>query len=87
MTALINQAVAQAVAAHRAGALSGDVAIIVIGLLVLLLVERVVIDAYGSHHATRLAAWERAVDVFAAPLLVAFGLLVLLHLASLLGLI
>jgi len=82
MTATVTTATIHSILDSANGPLSNGLGIIVILLLAVLLVERVLIEAYLARSGNR---WLRVFDIAIIPLLILLGLLVGLRFASLLG--
>jgi hypothetical protein len=84
MTAAVTTATVQSILASANGPLSNGIGVIVVMLLLGLLVERVILEAYLGGSKTRSL---RIFDIAVVPLLILLCLLVGLRFASLLGVI
>jgi hypothetical protein len=82
MTSTVNELTQAAVMSDTLGALSTMTAIVIIVLLLVLLTHREFLRGFNS---PRSEMWIRASDIAVASLLVAFGLIVVLHLISLIS--
>jgi hypothetical protein len=81
MSSSINQAVVDFLAATNYDVVSTTVGLTAVSALLLPLIEREVVRAYGG---TRSRRWIHGLDVAVLPLLVSFGIIILLRLVQLL---
>ncbi len=82
MTATVTTATIQSILGSANGPLSNGLGVVVLLLLLVLLVERVLIEAYLARSGNRSM---RVFDIAIVPLLILLSLLVGLRFASLLG--
>jgi len=81
MTSLVSDAVLEFLSATDYDAISTTVGLTSVIALLVLLIERETVRAYGGERSRH---WLRGLDLAVRPLLVAFGIIVLLRLLQLL---
>ena len=81
MSSSINRAVVDFLTATNYDVVSTTVGLAAVSALILLLIEREAVRAYGGARARR---WIHGLDIAVLPLLVSFGIIILLRLIQLL---
>lgn len=76
MTAFLNYTVIHQIYSNAFGAISNQLGLIVVVLLLVLLIERVLLDAYGSEN---LGKQVQIFNIATFPLLIAFAVIVLMR--------
>lgn len=81
MTATLTNLILQTIASNKYGALTTGLGAVVVVVLLVLLIERSLMEAYGG---SRQARRGRAFNSAVVPLFIVFGLIALLRMAQLL---
>lgn len=76
MTAILNNVINQQISSSAFGAISTSLGVIAVVLLLVLLIERVLLDAYAGE---RLGERLRAFNIAVLPLLIALAVIVIMR--------
>lgn len=82
MTATVTDMTVFTIASSNYDALSTTFGVIAIVLLIALLIQKELMRAIGGKHAK---AWRRALDTMIAPLVLVFGMIVIIRLIGLIN--